>query len=60
MTDKSWQFFEMQRHDAMRALDIYRRAGHQVMLTISAALTVIQMERVESHWNFILTNLSLL
>ncbi|XP_030464777.1 putative clathrin assembly protein At5g35200 [Syzygium oleosum] len=23
------KFFEMQRHDAMRALDIYRRAGHQ-------------------------------
>ncbi|XP_009401365.2 putative clathrin assembly protein At5g35200 [Musa acuminata AAA Group] len=26
MVDK---FFEMQRHDAVRALDIYRRAGHQ-------------------------------
>ncbi|CAL9117624.1 unnamed protein product [Musa textilis] len=26
MVDK---FFEMQRHDALRALDIYRRAGHQ-------------------------------
>nr|DAD45005.1 TPA_asm: hypothetical protein HUJ06_003235 [Nelumbo nucifera] len=36
------KFFEMQRHDAVKALDIYRRAGQQVyVLHILIVLTVI-------------------
>ena len=27
-----WQFFEMPRHEAVKALEIYRRAGQQVMI----------------------------
>jgi len=29
-----WQFFEMPRHEAVKALEIYRRAGQQVMQLI--------------------------
>jgi hypothetical protein len=29
------QFFEMPRHEAIAALDIYKRAGQQVMLSIN-------------------------
>ena len=34
MSAMLWQFFEMQRNDAMKALDIYRRAGHQVSFVL--------------------------
>jgi hypothetical protein len=33
----SLQFFEMPRHEAIKALDIYKRAGQQVMLSIDFA-----------------------
>lgn len=32
------QFFEMQRHDAVKALEIYKRAGQQVRLTFIDAV----------------------
>ncbi|URE09679.1 ENTH [Musa troglodytarum] len=38
MVDK---FFEMQRHDALKALDIYRRAGHQSRDDKDAASKVV-------------------
>lgn len=30
-----FQFFEMPRHEAIKALEIYRRAGQQVVISLS-------------------------
>ena len=37
-----WQFFEMQRNDALKALDIYRRVGQQVSLMAIFSFSILK------------------
>ena len=41
------QFFEMQRHDAIKALEIYKRAGQQASLFCSVSGHIIQYESAD-------------
>jgi hypothetical protein len=43
------QFFEMQRSDALKALDIYRRVGMQVSLTIKFSFSIIKFVYSENY-----------
>ncbi|KAI8028072.1 putative clathrin assembly protein [Camellia lanceoleosa] len=41
------QFFEMQRHDALKALDIYQRSGKQPMIGSELYLSLVYSELLE-------------
>ncbi|KAA8525655.1 hypothetical protein F0562_007520 [Nyssa sinensis] len=59
------KFFEMQRHDALKALDIYQRAGQQVIFSGMPLLITLQtifcgenFIKIEQVWNFSLGTFS--